>query len=88
MRRPSLKSVVCTGAALSVGISGCSTSRYSGRSFAATYICALGCPGSAHEVRAQRTPRHASELCDLPDVCVDAARAQQRGIVEYNRRAL
>jgi len=60
MRRPSLKSVVCTGAALSVGISGCSTSRYGGRSFAATCICTLRRPGSAHEVCAQRMPLHAS----------------------------
>jgi hypothetical protein len=62
MRRPSLKSVVCTGAALSVGISGCSTSRYGGRSFAATCICALCCPGTAYELysHAQRTLLHAT----------------------------
>ena len=64
MRRPSLNSVVCTGAALSVGISGCNTSRYGGRSFAATCSSHVrfALPRNAYGICAQRRPLHASAL--------------------------
>lgn len=94
MRRPSLNASVYTGTALSVGMSGCSTSKSLGRSFTATCTRAQVGAHGQEQLRFVRghdwlqVHKSSRALTRLPNVFVNSCCPLERRVMEYHGCAL